>query len=206
MKHTLFIYIVLFFLYYTSTIVVHASSFRLINTDALNVRKGPGIHYKRVGQLYRGDKVEILDEKGNWSKIGLNRWVKSEYLKTPSIKKTKVDNNVAEFAMKFLGGKYKYGGTSPKGFDCSGFTQYIYKHFGYNIPRTSYSQRTAGKRVKNLTSAQQGDLICYSGHVAIYLGNGKIIHASNSAPYPKGGVKISAVTYRPIVIIRRILK
>ena len=81
--------------------------------------------------------------------------------------------------------------------------QSVYKHFGYKIPRTSYSQRKAGKKVKNISKAKAGDLICYYGHVAIYMGKNKIIHASNK----KTGIKISNnVKYRKIASIRRIVK
>ena len=113
-------------------------------------------------------------------------------------------NDVVTYAQKFVGNPYKYGGTSlTKGTDCSGFTQSVYKHFGYKIPRTSYSQRKTGKRVTSLKNAKTGDLICYYGHVAIYMGKNKIIHASNK----KTGIKISNnARYRKIASIRRIIK
>mgnify|MGYP002232006220 CR=1 FL=1 len=78
----------------------------------------------------------------------------------------------------------------PSGADCSGFTQSVYAQFGYSLPRTSYEQQNWGTEV-SYADAQPGDLICYGGHVAIYMGNNKIVHASNSAPYPRGGIKIS---------------
>ena len=111
---------------------------------------------------------------------------------------------VVAYAMKFLGNPYRYGGTSLRhGTDCSGFTMKIFAHFGKTIPRTSRSQRKAGKRVKSLRKAKPGDLICYDGHVAIYLGNNKIIHASSR----KTGIKISKnAAYRRIICIRRIIK
>ena len=111
---------------------------------------------------------------------------------------------VVEYAKRFLGNPYRYGGTSlTGGTDCSGFTMKIFRHFGKRIPRTSSSQRSAGKRVKSLRKAKAGDLICYSGHVAIYMGKNKVIHASN----PKDGIKITRnAAYRRIVCIRRIVK
>lgn len=108
---------------------------------------------------------------------------------------------IAIYACGFIGNPYVSGGTSlTNGADCSGFTQSVYKAFGYSIPRTSYSQRGAGKEV-SYSQAQPGDIICYAGHVAIYIGNGKIVHASTA----KTGIKISYATYRQILSVRRII-
>lgn len=107
------------------------------------------------------------------------------------------------YAKKFVGNPYRYGGTSlTKGADCSGFTQSVYKKFGISLPRTSSEQRSAGKKVSGLKNAKAGDLICYYGHVAIYMGNNKIVHASSK----KTGIKISNnASYRAIASIRRVL-
>ena len=96
---------------------------------------------------------------------------------------------------------------AEKGADCSGFTRGVYKKFGKRLPHSSSAQRRYGKKVKGgIKNAKAGDLICYSGHVAIYMGNNKIVHASNSAPYPRGGIKISNnARYRRIVTVRRIV-
>ena len=92
------------------------------------------------------------------------------------------------------------GGTSlTDGVDCSGFVQAVYSHFGYSLPRNSYSQSTAGQAV-SYEDARAGDVIYYGGHVGIYLGNGMIVHASTE----KTGIKTTIATYRPIVTIRRI--
>ncbi|MCI5624228.1 MULTISPECIES: C40 family peptidase [Anaerostipes] len=114
---------------------------------------------------------------------------------------------VVNYAKKFVGNKYKYGGSSlTRGTDCSGFTMSVYRKFGKRLPHSSSGQRSVGKKVKGgLKNAKPGDIICYSGHVAIYIGNNKIVHASNSAPYPRGGIKISNnARYRKIVTVRRI--
>ena len=116
---------------------------------------------------------------------------------------------VVKYAKKFVGNKYKYGGSSlTKGTDCSGFTRGVYKKIGKSLPHSSSAQRRYGKKVKGgIKNAKAGDLICYSGHVAIYMGNNKIVHASNSAPYPRGGIKISNnARYRKIVTVRRIVQ
>ena len=116
---------------------------------------------------------------------------------------------VVNYASQFVGNPYVYGGSSlTNGTDCSGFTRGVYKKFGKRLPHSSSAQRRYGKKVKGgIKNAQAGDLICYSGHVAIYMGNNKIVHASNSAPYPRGGIKISNnARYRRIVTVRRIVK
>lgn len=113
---------------------------------------------------------------------------------------------MAKFGCQYVGNKYVYGGMSlTNGIDCSGFTYRIYENFGYTLPRTSYAQRSVGKEV-SLENAQPGDIVCYSGHVGMYIGGGYIVHASNSKPYPKGGIKISKANYRDIITIRRVIE
>lgn len=112
---------------------------------------------------------------------------------------------VAKFACQYIGNPYVSGGTSlTNGADCSGFTYRVYSNFGYNLPRTSTEQRNAGTSV-SYSDAQPGDLICYEGHVAIYIGGGMVVHASNSNPYPRGGIKVNGATYRTIIAVRRII-
>lgn len=109
---------------------------------------------------------------------------------------------VVEYALRFTGKPYVWGGKDPNtGADCSGFTSYVYAHFGINIPSYSYSQRSVGKEV-SYSNAQAGDLICYAGHVAIYMGGGKIVHAKGTA---YGIVANDNATYRPIITVRRVL-
>jgi len=110
--------------------------------------------------------------------------------------------NIAKYACQYIGNPYVYGGTSlTKGADCSGFTFRVYKDFGYSLPRTSREQRSAGTGV-NYSDAQPGDLICYDGHVGLYIGGGKIVHASSK----KTGIKVSTATYRKILAVRRIIQ
>lgn len=133
---------------------------------------------------------------------------------TPSSYTSTIDNatgsdmgkRVAKYACQYIGNPYVYGGTSlTNGADCSGFVYRVYKDFGYTVPRTSYEQRSAGTGV-NYSDAQPGDLICYSGHIGIYIGDGKIVHASNSRPYPSGGIKVNNANYRTILAVRRIVR
>lgn len=108
---------------------------------------------------------------------------------------------VANYALQFKGNPYVYGGSDPvHGADCSGFVMAIYKHFGVSLPHSANADRKMGYAVDGLANAQPGDLICYSGHVGIYIGSGQIIHASTT----KTGIKISDANYRTPLAVRRI--
>ncbi len=108
---------------------------------------------------------------------------------------------VAEYALQFVGNPYVYGGTSlTEGADCSGFVMSVYANFGVKLPHSSSADRKQGYAVSGLENAKPGDLICYSGHVGIYIGDGQIVHASNK----KTGIKVSNADYRKILAIRRI--
>lgn len=114
---------------------------------------------------------------------------------------------VVNYAAQFIGNPYVYGGNSlTNGIDCSGFTQQVFRHFGYNITRTTNTQIHDGVGI-SYEEASAGDIILYPGHVAILTGDGGIVHASNSAPYPKGGIKYTAnALYRDYIAVRRILR
>ena len=112
-----------------------------------------------------------------------------------------IGSAVAQFAQQFVGNPYVYGGTSlTNGADCSGFVMSVYQNFGVSLPHSSGADRSVGAAVDGLANAQPGDIVCYSGHVAIYIGNGQIVHASTA----KTGIKISNADYRTILAVRRI--
>ena len=114
---------------------------------------------------------------------------------------SEMGKSVIDYATQFVGNPYVYGGTSlTNGTDCSGFVMSVYANFGVSLPHSSSALRSKGYDVGGLANAQPGDIVCYSGHVALYIGNGQIVHASTS----KTGIIISNANYRSILAVRRI--
>ena len=138
---------------------------------------------------------------GGTSKPNSNASVPGGNLNPP--KTTNVSgSDVVNYAMQFVGKPYVWGGKDPNtGADCSGFTSYVYAHFGISIPSFSGAQRSCGQEV-SYANAQAGDRICYAGHVAIYRGGGKIVHAKGTA---YGIVGNDNATYKTIITVRRLL-
>ena len=138
---------------------------------------------------------------GGTSKPNSNASVPGGNLNPP--KTTNVSgSDVVNYAMQFVGKPYVWGGKDPNtGADCSGFTSYVYAHFGISIPSFSGAQRSCGQEV-SYANAQAGELICYAGHVAIYMGGGKIVHAKGTA---YGIVGNDNATYKTIITVRRLL-
>ncbi len=167
---------------------------------------------KVIRKLKIGTRVTVYSTSGQWRKVKVGNktgYVLKKYVyintNAPSLTGSTYNKGatVASFAKRFVGNPYRWGGTNLNtGADCSGFVQSVYRSFGYKLPRTSGSQRKAGRKV-SYAKRQPGDVICYSGHVAIYIGNNKIVHASTR----KTGIKISSnPRYRKIVAVRRIVK
>ena len=112
-----------------------------------------------------------------------------------------IGSAVASFATQFVGNPYVYGGSSlTNGTDCSGFVMSVYANFGVSLPHSSGADRSVGAAVDGLANAQPGDIVCYSGHVGIYIGGGQIVHASTA----KTGIKISDASYRQVLAVRRV--
>ena len=110
-------------------------------------------------------------------------------------------SDVVSYACQFIGNPYVWGGESlTDGADCSGFIKSVYANFGISLPHSSVAVQRAGSEV-SYENAQPGDIVCYAGHVAIYMGGGQIVHASS----PSTGIKTGSATYRSIISVRRVL-
>ena len=176
------------------------------------LRAGKSKNSKALRTLGVGTAVKVYGTSGSWRKVsvkGKTGYVPKQYVyintKAPALEGSTYQKGqtVAKFAQRFVGNPYVWGGTNLNtGADCSGFIGSVYRSFGYSLPRSSYDLRKAGRKV-SYSNKQPGDIICYEGHVAMYIGNGKIVHASSK----KTGIKISPrANYRKIVCVRRIVK
>ena len=167
-----------------------------ITTSALNVRSGPGTEYEKVTQLSLGTTAEVLETLDGWYRID-SGYISAEYAQEIDPSQVGKGQEIADFALQFVGYPYVYGGSSPSGFDCSGFTSYVYKQFGYSINRTASTQLDNGYAV-SMSELQPGDLVMFkkgstskrATHVGIYIGNNQFVHASTSSV----GVIISSMS------------
>lgn len=186
-----------------------------IAAPSVEVHLSANEHSRSVGQVKRGQTYEVLSNLGNgWVKIGIESG--DGYIKT-SGKASLVEKNqetvdlsvrqrrqTVEFALQFIGGSYVFGGVDPNnGVDCSGFTRYILQHSAsISLPHSSRGQAGCGTQVSE-EEMQPGDLIFYGddggiNHVAMYIGDGQVVHASNEAT----GIKTSPYNYRkPVKIV-----
>ncbi len=173
-----------------------ADSAGVVSADATYARQGAGDNFKAVETLSAGEIVSIVSEENSWYKIDIDgeyayvysgdvsdNWQNTveENVKEYKEEKEKAEKNgenVLEYSKGFIGVPYVYGGTTPSGFDCSGFVKYVYAKFGISLPRTSYQQMACGTDVTG-QELRAGDLLFFNGgsHVGIYAGNGTYIHA-----------------------------
>lgn len=192
-----------------------------VATSSLRVRKEPSTDAKKLSNVAKDEELNVIEVLDGWVKVEFDgydeAYVSAEYVVVEEKLKTgntmdelryggeisDVRIDLVNYALQFVGNRYVWGGNSlTKGVDCSGFTKQIYKKFGITLPRTSYTQPKAGKKIK-ASEAKPGDLFFYGdsdgiNHVAIYIGNGKIVHAANK----RDGIKISNAYYRtPICVV-----
>ena len=176
-----------------------------VNTDSLNMRKGAGTSYSVITKLSKGTVVDVLESASNgWKKIktsnGTIGWVSGSYLANGVVEQTSTPSTnkvqaVIDLAHKQLGKPYVWGAEGPNSFDCSGLIYYVYKNAaGITLPRTSSAQYSAGVAVSR-SNLKAGDLIFSSTdgtgnitHVAIYVGDGQMIHA------PRNGKNVEKVS------------
>ena len=199
-------------LLFTSTACFAAAG--TVTASSLNVRTAPWSTV--VGRLEYGTPVEVLGSENGWYQIRFGEgigYVFSDYVlhteeapaeETEAVISEEVapsaGENILAYAKNFIGVPYRYGGSSPSGFDCSGFVKFVYSYFGVNLPRTSYSQMQSGYAV-SLDSLMPGDLLFFrgGGHVGIYAGNNTYIHA------PQTGRTVSIDPLdRTVIAARRI--
>ena len=167
--------------------------------DIFALTKGEVFENLTVGESREAEAIRLAEEEA--ARIAAEKAAEEARRAAERAEEIKKGNAVIAYAKQFLGNPYVYGGTSlTRGTDCSGFVRGVYAHFGYSLPRTSYSQRGVGEKV-SYSEMQPGDIVCYSGHVAIYAGDGKIVHAANE----RKGITISDVNYARIITIRRVL-
>ncbi len=196
------------------------------NVNGLRIRSDASLEAKVVTRLQKGQQTEVIEVEDEWVKVSSGNkegYAHSDYLEieeelpearkyvppaaTVSAGSNSSGQAVVSYAKQFVGNPYKYGGTSlTSGADCSGFTQSVYKKFGVSLSRTSAAQANNGRRV-SLSDVRPGDLIFYDygnggiSHVAIYIGDGQIIHAANS----RSGIKISQMYHSTPVCATRVL-
>ena len=162
-----------------------------VTASALNVRSEPNTDSERVGSLKSGKIVEILGQtQSGWYQIE-NGFISAEYVvlvDEAEATKASLGQEIADYALQFVGYPYVYGGSSPSGFDCSGFTSYVYRQFGYSLNRSAASQLSNGTPV-SMSELQPGDLVLFkksgtgskaASHVGLYIGNNQFVHASTS--------------------------
>ncbi len=160
-----------------------------VTTSILNIRSGPGTDHDKVGKLSGGKVVTALEVLDDWYKID-SGYVSADYVTVIDASQASSSGKgqeIVDYAMTLLGSPYVYGGKSPRGFDCSGFTSYVYAQCGYSINRTASAQLDNGVPVDR-SDLQPGDLVMFkqgsggsrASHVGIYIGNGDFIHASTS--------------------------
>ncbi|MBR4026526.1 MAG: C40 family peptidase [Lachnospiraceae bacterium] len=191
-----------------------------VKTEVLNLRSEANTDSAILSTVSKGEEILVVEELEGWLKVEVDDaqgYISADYVETTlklktanTLKELSYDSGVSNtrvdlvnYALQFVGNRYVWGGTSlTKGVDCSGFTMKIYQKYGVYLPHSSRAQPGHGTKISS-SEAQPGDLFFYGNgsginHVAIYIGNGKVVHASNS----RDGIKISNAFYRtPVCVV-----
>lgn len=185
---------------------VNSPSVGTVTAYSLNVRSGPGTGYRVVTTVSRGTQGTVLGQASGWYNIrlatGTTGWVSGTYFSLSAAPQVSASApapgaNVASIARRYVGSPYVFGAAGPNAFDCSGFTQFVFRQVGISIARTTETQyNTAGTRIRSYSELQPGDLIFFANtykpgisHVGIYAGNGEMIHAANA----RTGVTVASI-------------
>lgn len=181
-------------------------SYGRVNASGVNVRSTPSTDGEVLASLGAGDIVTATALSDGWYSVtceyGTEGYIRSDFLDLTNSSSAS-NGGIVDLAKQYLGTRYRYGGASPSGFDCSGFTMYIYSQFGYSLPHTATGQWQSGMgtKVYSIGELQPGDLVFFNdpsrnagkacSHAGIYVGGGQIIHSSSSR---SGGVIYSDLT------------
>ncbi|MDD3346890.1 SH3 domain-containing C40 family peptidase [Oscillibacter sp.] len=182
-------------------------SYGQVNSDGVNVRSSASTESASVASLDAGATVTVNAFTDGWYAVtcqyGTEGYIRSDFLELVSSDASSSGSSIVDSARQHLGTRYLYGGASPSGFDCSGFTMYIYQQFGYSLPHTATGQWQSGvgTQVWSIAALQPGDLVFFCdpsrslgkacSHAGIYVGDGQFIHSSSSR---SNGVIISDLT------------
>ena len=192
-----------------------------VTTTTLYVREEPNTDSTIITMMPLGEELEVIETLDGWVKINVDSdegYVSSDYVdisvelaKAQTMTEIRYGQGVSDvrvslvsYATQFVGNPYVWGGTSlTRGADCSGFVLSVFANYGISLPHSSVAQANCGRKI-SASEAQPGDLFFYGNgsrinHVAIYIGNGQVVHASS----PKSGIKISGAFYRtPVKVVR----
>ena len=182
-------------------------SYGRVNADGVNVRSSASTDGEVLASVNSGTIVTVTGLVDGWYSVtcqyGTEGYIRSDFVDLTASSISSSNSSIVSFAKQYLGTRYSYGGASPSGFDCSGFTMYVYKQFGYSLPHTATGQWQSGigTKVYSIGALQAGDLVFFNdpsrnagkacSHAGIYIGGGQFIHSSSSK---SNGVIISDLT------------
>jgi cell wall-associated NlpC family hydrolase len=177
-----------------------------VNGDGVNVRDAASTDGEVLASVDTDTVVTVTGFSDGWysvtCKYGTEGYIRSDFVDLTKSAESSTNGSIADVAKQHLGTRYVWGGSSPKGFDCSGFTMYVFKQFGYSLPHTASGQWQSGigSKVSSISELQPGDLVFFNdpsrnagkacSHAGIYVGSGQFIHASSA----KNGVIYSSLT------------